>query len=99
MYFQDLIAKLNEYWAEKGCLIIQGYDLEVGAGTFNPATFLRVLGRSRGGWPMSSLPAPDRRKVRRKSEPSPALLPVPGHPQALPLDVQDRTSIRSATLE
>ncbi len=44
MYFQDLIAKLNEYWAEKGCLIIQGYDLEVGAGTFNPATYLRVLG-------------------------------------------------------
>lgn len=44
MYFQDIIARLNEYWAEKGCLIIQGYDLEVGAGTFNPATFLRVLG-------------------------------------------------------
>ncbi|HOO72094.1 MAG TPA: glycine--tRNA ligase subunit alpha [Spirochaetota bacterium] len=44
MNFQDLIAKLNEYWADRGCLIIQGYDLEVGAGTFNPATFLRVLG-------------------------------------------------------
>ncbi len=44
MYFQDLLAKLNEYWAQRGCLIIQGYDLEVGAGTFNPATFLRVLG-------------------------------------------------------
>jgi glycyl-tRNA synthetase alpha chain len=44
MYFQDLIAKLNDYWADQGCLILQGYDLEVGAGTFNPATFLRVLG-------------------------------------------------------
>ncbi len=44
MHFQDIIAKLNEFWAEKGCSIIQGYDLEVGAGTFNPATFLRVLG-------------------------------------------------------
>ena len=44
MNFQDLIAKLNEYWADRGCLIIQGYDLEVGAGTFNPATFVRVLG-------------------------------------------------------
>ncbi|MBN1532879.1 MAG: glycine--tRNA ligase subunit alpha [Spirochaetes bacterium] len=44
MFFQDLIAKLNEYWAARGCLVIQGYDLEVGAGTFNPATFLRVLG-------------------------------------------------------
>lgn len=44
MYFQEIIAKLNEYWAKQGCLIIQGYDLEVGAGTFNPATFLKVLG-------------------------------------------------------
>ena len=44
MQFQQIIAKLNEYWASRGCLIIQGYDLEVGAGTFNPSTFLRVLG-------------------------------------------------------
>ncbi|MGQ9842535.1 MAG: glycine--tRNA ligase subunit alpha [Spirochaetota bacterium] len=44
MYFQDLIANLNSYWAQQGCIIAQGYDLEVGAGTFNPATFLRVLG-------------------------------------------------------
>ena len=44
MYFQDIIAKLHEFWAEKGCVILQGYDLEVGAGTFNPATFLKVLG-------------------------------------------------------
>lgn len=44
MYFQDLIANLNNYWAQQGCIIAQGYDLEVGAGTFNPATFLRVLG-------------------------------------------------------
>ena len=44
MYFQDIIAKLNEFWAERGCVIFQGYDLEVGAGTFNPATFLKVLG-------------------------------------------------------
>ncbi len=44
MYFQDIIARLNEYWANKGCIVIQGYDLEVGAGTFNPATFLRALG-------------------------------------------------------
>ncbi|MCU0848796.1 MAG: glycine--tRNA ligase subunit alpha [Spirochaetes bacterium] len=44
MYFQDMIARLNEYWAEQGCLIVQGYDLEVGAGTFNPATFLKALG-------------------------------------------------------
>ncbi len=41
---QELIAKLNSYWSERGCVIHQGYDLEVGAGTFNPATFLRALG-------------------------------------------------------
>jgi glycyl-tRNA synthetase alpha chain len=44
MYFQDLITKLNEFWIGRGCVLIQGYDLEVGAGTFNPATFLRSLG-------------------------------------------------------
>ena len=44
VYFQDIIAKLNEYWSNKACFILQGYDLEVGAGTFNPATFFRVLG-------------------------------------------------------
>lgn len=44
MHFQNIIAKLNEYWSNQGCVILQGYDLEVGAGTFNPATFLKVLG-------------------------------------------------------
>lgn len=43
-YFQDVILKLQEFWGEKGCLIYQPYDIEVGAGTFNPATFLRCLG-------------------------------------------------------
>ena len=44
MTFQDLILKLQSYWAKQGCILTQGYDLEVGAGTMNPATFLRVLG-------------------------------------------------------
>jgi glycyl-tRNA synthetase alpha chain len=44
MYFQDLILKLQAFWAERGCLIVQPYNSEVGAGTFNPATFLRALG-------------------------------------------------------
>src|SRR3974390_2774017 len=44
MNFQDLIMGLQKYWAERGCVLQQPYDLEVGAGTFNPATFLRVLG-------------------------------------------------------
>lgn len=44
MTFQDLILSLQTYWAEQGCIIQQPYDIEKGAGTFNPATFLRALG-------------------------------------------------------
>ncbi len=43
MYFQDLINKLNEYWIKQGCIMVQPYDIEKGAGTFNPATFFGVL--------------------------------------------------------
>ena len=42
--FQGLILSLQEYWAKKGCVIMQPYDMEVGAGTFHPATFLRSIG-------------------------------------------------------
>ncbi|GJM08053.1 MAG: glycine--tRNA ligase alpha subunit [Lysobacteraceae bacterium] len=42
--FQDLILTLQRYWANQGCAIVQPIDLEVGAGTFHPATFLRALG-------------------------------------------------------
>ncbi len=42
--FQGLILKLQNYWAEQGCVILQPYDMEVGAGTFHPATTLRALG-------------------------------------------------------
>lgn len=42
--FQELILALEKYWDDKGCIIQQPYDIEVGAGTFNPATFLRALG-------------------------------------------------------
>lgn len=42
--FQDLTLKLSQYWAAKGCVLQQPYDLEVGAGTMHPETFLRVLG-------------------------------------------------------
>ncbi len=44
MYFQDIILNLQNYWASSGCAIHQPYDIEVGAGTFNPVTFFRVLG-------------------------------------------------------
>jgi len=42
--FQGLILALQEYWANKGCVLLQPYDMEVGAGTFHPATFLRSIG-------------------------------------------------------
>ncbi|AKT37194.1 glycine--tRNA ligase subunit alpha [Chondromyces crocatus] len=44
MTFQDLILTLQKFWADRGCLIVQPYNSEVGAGTYNPATFLRALG-------------------------------------------------------
>jgi len=44
MTFQELILSLQKFWAERGCLLVQPYNSEVGAGTFNPATFLRAIG-------------------------------------------------------
>ncbi len=48
MNFQDLILTLDNYWKKRGCLLLQPYDMEVGAGTFHPATFLKSLGPE--GW-------------------------------------------------
>ena len=45
MTFQDLIAKLSAFWAAKGAVVAQPYDMEMGAGTMHPETFFRVLGR------------------------------------------------------
>ncbi|MGD9020332.1 MAG: glycine--tRNA ligase subunit alpha [Lysobacterales bacterium] len=44
MTFQDFINHLQSYWAEQGCVLLQPLDMEVGAGTFHPATFLRSIG-------------------------------------------------------
>ncbi|MDR2800781.1 MAG: glycine--tRNA ligase subunit alpha [Desulfovibrio sp.] len=44
MYFQEAVLTLQNFWAGRGCAIQQPYDVECGAGTFNPATFLRVIG-------------------------------------------------------
>ena len=53
--FQSIILNLQRYWADKGCVILQPYDMEVGAGTFHPATTLRALGLTESGMlPMSS---------------------------------------------
>ena len=43
--FQAIVLKLQSYWASRGCVVLQPYDMEVGAGTFHPATALRALGR------------------------------------------------------
>ncbi|QTA79083.1 Glycyl-tRNA synthetase, subunit alpha [Desulfonema limicola] len=44
MKFQEIILSLNRFWADKGCVLAQPYDMEVGAGTFHPATLLKALG-------------------------------------------------------
>jgi glycyl-tRNA synthetase alpha chain len=44
MHFQDLITALQAFWTARGCLLVEPYNSEVGAGTYNPATFLRALG-------------------------------------------------------
>jgi glycyl-tRNA synthetase alpha chain len=44
MYFQNIILELSRFWADRGCTLHQPYDMEVGAGTFHPATMLRCLG-------------------------------------------------------
>lgn len=44
MHFQSIVAKLNEFWSDRGCLIVQPYDTEKGAATKSPHTFLRALG-------------------------------------------------------
>ncbi|MCU0890135.1 MAG: glycine--tRNA ligase subunit alpha [Rubritepida sp.] len=42
--FQDIILRLHRFWSDQGCVILQPYDMEMGAGTFHPATTLRALG-------------------------------------------------------
>jgi glycyl-tRNA synthetase alpha chain len=44
MTFQELILRLQQFWADQGCVVLQPLDMEVGAGTFHPATFLRAVG-------------------------------------------------------
>ena len=46
--FQDIVINLQKYWSKQGCIILQPYDIEVGAGTFHPATTLRSLGSKVG---------------------------------------------------
>src|SRR5262245_17018213 len=81
--FQDLILALQHYWAGQGCVILQPYDLEVGAGTFHPATTLRALGPL--PWRAAYVQPSRRPKDGRygESQPAAALLPVPGDHEAV----------------
>ncbi len=65
--FQALILTLHNYWADKGCAVLQPYDMEVGAGTFHPATTLRALGPKLGRPPMFSPRAARRTDVMAKT--------------------------------
>ena len=77
--FQEILLRLQAYWAAKGCAVLQPYDMEVGAGTFHPATTLRALGHEALGCGLCpALAPPDRRALWREPEPAAALLPVPG---------------------
>ena len=83
--FQGLILTLQRYWAEQGCVILQPYDMEMGAGTFHPATTLRALGPEALARRLrAALAAAQGRALRREPQPAPALLSVPGHPEAEP---------------
>src|SRR6056297_250513 len=77
--FQEIILRLQAYWAGRGCAMLQPYDMEVGAGTFHPATTLRSLG---SGLRAALAPA-HRRTLWREPEPPAALLPVSGADKAV----------------
>ena len=89
--FQDMILTLHAFWAEQGCVILQPYDMEVGAGTFHPATTLRALGTA--PWSAAYV-QPSRRPSDGRYGENPNRLqhyyqyqvimkPVPADPQAL----------------
>ena len=83
--FQDLILALQHFWADRGCVILQPYDMPMGAGTFHSATFLRAIGPGtveRGL--RATQPTTDGWPLWRESEQAAALLPVPGRTQAFP---------------
>ena len=82
--FQGLILTLQHFWAEQGCVILQPYDMQMGAGTFHTATTLRALGPKPLERRLCAALAPAQgRPLRRKPQPAAALLPVPGDPEAV----------------
>src|SRR4029434_3554163 len=88
---QQLIFKLSEFWSSRGCLLQQPLDVEMGAGTMHPETFLRVLGPT--PWSVAyvapshtvsgeACTPPCGRAIRGEPEPVVQAPPVPGDPQA-----------------
>ena len=90
MHFQDIIINLERYWSEKGCVITQPYDTEVGAGTFYPSTFLKALGSE--PW-RTAYVAPSRRPADGRYGENPYRFQYYFQYQVLlkpsPMDVQD----------
>ncbi|MEE8306229.1 MAG: glycine--tRNA ligase subunit alpha, partial [Gammaproteobacteria bacterium] len=92
--FQDMILRLHQYWAEKGCLIWNPYNVQVGAGTMNPATVLRVLGPEpwNVGYVEPSVRPDDSRygenpnRLQQHTQYQVILKPAPGDSQELYLD-------------
>lgn len=80
--FQGLILALQQYWADQGCVVLQPLDMEVGAGTFHTATFLRSIGPET--WNAAYV-QPSRRPTDGRYGENPnrlTLLPVPGSNEA-----------------
>ncbi len=91
MYFQDVILTLQQFWSKQGCAIMQPIDMECGAGTFNPSTFLRVLGPE--PWKAAYV-EPSRRPTDGRYGENPNRLQHYFQFQAIlkpsPLDIQDK---------
>ena len=90
MYFQDIVLSLDRFWAKQGCVIAPPYDVEVGAGTFYPTTFLRSLGPE--PWRVAGI-APSRRPADGRYGDNPYRFQLFYQYQVIlkpsPLDVQD----------
>ena len=81
--FQQLVLRLQTFWAEHGCVLQQPYDVEVGAGTMAPETFLRVLGPQAVSRGLRAALAPSGRwPLRRESQSPVQAHAVPGDPEA-----------------
>jgi glycyl-tRNA synthetase alpha chain len=76
--------RLQNFWDQQGCVLLQPYDMEVGAGTFHTATFLRAIGPGALERRLRAAVAPpEGRSLRRESEPAATLLSVSGHHEAV----------------